>query len=79
MRWILLTLLFSLVRSQCPMGHYYFNTKCEVCPSGQFMNRTDYVYEIPCSTLYYKKTPGSHSNENSVEIKYDTTSKIFTK
>ena len=77
MRWILLTLLFSLVRSQCNLGQYSFNGACTDCPSGQFMNKTDHVYVIPCSTLYYKTTPGSYSNENSVEIKDNSGSRIF--
>ena len=45
MRWILLTLLFSLVRSQtCDVGQYAFNNVCENCPTGQFMDTAGHVF-----------------------------------
>ena len=64
MRWFIFTLLFSLVRSQCQLGQYSLNGDCNNCPTGEFMNRTDYVYEPPpCGTLYYKTDQGSYPSE----------------
>ena len=77
MRWILLSLLFSLVRSQCNLGQYSSNGACTDCPTGEFMNRTDYVYEIPCSTLYYSTETGSFPSENAVQITIDSTGQLI--
>ena len=38
MRWFIFTLLFSLVRSQCPINTELVDGVCESCASGRYTN-----------------------------------------
>ena len=56
----------------CAQGRYNFLDTCYDCPSGQFMDQENHIYEPPkCgSNLYFKYVKGSYTGEISVKITF---------
>ena len=56
----------------CVQGRYNFLNMCHDCPSGQFMDQENHIYDPPkCgSTLYYKFKEGSYKSEISVKMTF---------
>ena len=56
----------------CAQGRYNFLDTCYDCPSGQFMDQENHIYDPPkCgSTLYYKFKEDSYKSEISVKMTF---------